>query len=80
MELRIRSLGWARKKAEQIQIGDLAHQQLLAAVFGQTPLDKYPCMKDDGKLTSYATPWAKQFERCDDMFLVCTLMISVRSI
>ena len=48
--------------AEQIQKDDLAHQQVLAAIYGQTHVDKYPGMTDDGKLTSYATPWAKQFQ------------------
>ena len=33
--------------------------RLLAAVFGQTRLDKYP---SQGKLTAHATPWAKQIQ------------------
>ena len=36
-------------------------QQVLAATFGQTRLDRHPCMASDGKLTMYATPWAMQF-------------------
>ena len=56
MVLRIRRLGWVKKMAEQIQNDDLAHQQVSAATFGQTRLDKHPCMTDDGKLTFYATP------------------------
>ena len=48
--------------AKQVQKYDLAHQQVLAAIFGQTRLDKYPCMTEEVKLTSYATPWAKQFQ------------------
>ena len=36
-------------------------QQVLAANFGQTRLDRHPCMASDGKLTMYATPWAMHF-------------------
>ena len=49
------------KMAEQTQRNDLAHQQVLAAFFGQTRLDRHPGMTDDGILTFCATPWAKQF-------------------
>ena len=41
---------------------DPSHQQVLAAIFGQTRLDKYICMPSEGKLTIHATPWAKQFQ------------------
>ena len=51
-ELRIRRLGRAKKLAQQIQNDDQTHQQVLAAIFGQTRLDKYPGMNDDGKLTT----------------------------
>ena len=54
------ALGEPRKMAMQIPKEYLAHQQVLAAIFGRTRLDKYPCMKDDWKLTFYASPWAKQ--------------------
>ena len=37
-------------------------QHVLAAIFGQTRLDKFPGMTDDGKRTPHATPWAKQFQ------------------
>ena len=60
-ELRIRLLGWAKRMAEQIQKDDRSHQQVLAAIFGQTRLDKFPCVTSEGKPTIYATPWAKQF-------------------
>ena len=40
MELRIHRLGWAKKTAEQVQKDDLAHQQVLAEMFGETLLDK----------------------------------------
>ena len=38
------------------------HQQVLAAILGQTRLDKFPCMTEDGKCSPCATPWAKQFQ------------------
>ena len=62
MELRIHRLGWAKKIAEQTQRNDLAHQQVLAAIFGQTRLDRHPGVTDDGILTFCATPRAKQFQ------------------
>ena len=63
-ELSICSLGWAKRVAEQIQKDGLANQQVLVAIFGQTHVDnyQYPGMTEDGKLTPYATPWAKQFQ------------------
>ena len=61
MELRIRRLGWAKRMAERIQKDDLSHQQVLAATFGQTRLNKYPCVTSEGKPIIYATPRAKQF-------------------
>ena len=62
MELRIHRLGLAKKIADQTQRNDLAHQQVLAAIFGQMRLDKHPGMTDDGILTFCATPRAKQFQ------------------
>ena len=60
-ELRIRRLGRANRVGEQIQEDDLSHQQVLAAILGQTRFDKHTCMTNDGKLTLYVTPWAELF-------------------
>ena len=62
MELRIHRLVWAKKIAEQIQGNDLAHQQVLAAIFGQTRQDTHPGMTDDRILTPCTTPRAKLFQ------------------
>ena len=51
MGLRIRRVGWANRMAEQNQMNDCSHQQVLATNFGQTRLDKSPCMTSEGKLT-----------------------------
>ena len=61
MKHRIQRLGWGKKTAERNQNDDLCHRQVLAAVFGQTRLEKFPWMTEDEKLTPCATPWAKQF-------------------
>ena len=50
-----------KRLTEQIQKYDLSCQQVPAAVLWQTRMDIRPCMKNDGKLTIHATPWAKQF-------------------
>ena len=42
--------------AGQIQKDDFSHQQVLAVIFAQTHLEKYPCMTNEGKLTIYASP------------------------
>ena len=62
MKLRIQRLGWGKKTAECLQNDDLCHRQVLAAVFGQTRMEKFPWMTEDEKLTPCATPWAKQFQ------------------
>ena len=50
--------------AEQTQKDDLSHQQLLAAIFGQTRLDKFSSMTSEGKLIVHAKQWPKQFRDC----------------
>ena len=51
---------------------DQAHQEVLAAIFGQTRLDRKPCMTDDGKLTtpgkavSRRHQFVREFEGSDD--------------
>ena len=54
---------WAgpKRMSEQIQKDDLSRQQVLAAIFRQTRLDKYQCMTSEAKRIIYATLWAKQF-------------------
>ena len=61
MVISIRRLGWAKRMAEQIQKYDLSHQQMLAAIFGQTRLDRCSCTTNERRLTSCAIPREKQF-------------------
>ena len=54
MELRIRRMGWVKRMTVQLQKDDVSNQQVLAAIFGQTRLDKHSGMTSDEKLTIFA--------------------------
>ena len=61
MELRIRRLGWAGRVGEQDQKDDPSHQQVLAAISGQTRVDKFPLHDERRETDNLRHPWAKQF-------------------